>query len=220
MKVSQIKSKVAAKCDKKIKKADKADRKTGRKCGALAAFLAVAAMLCGCMHPEGQPSRSQTQHNDFSRCIVIVAARCGVTNETVVAESADSVMPIELFTQTMKNEGSERNSPTMTPTQTTDVKPEIAVGVGGSSAGVGGGTSAATAKKGLCERIGGAADAVVDALPSKGDDAAAPAAQSAAQPAAAPAASSSAPAAQSGGASCPDGNCPASGEADCPNCHL
>ena len=126
-----------AKTDKTDKKIKKIDKKTGRKCGALIAFLALSAILCGCLHPEGQPSRSQTQNNDFNHCIVIVAARCGVTNETVVAESADSLMPIELFTQTMKNEGSEQNSPTMTPTQTTDVSPKTDVNTtGGRTAGV------------------------------------------------------------------------------------
>ena len=62
-----------AKTDKTDKKIKKIDKKTGRKCGALIAFLALSAMLCGCLHPEGQPSRSQTQNNDFNHCIVIVA---------------------------------------------------------------------------------------------------------------------------------------------------
>lgn len=123
-----------AKTDKADKKVNK---KTGKKCGAILAFLALAMTLCGCLHPEGQPSRSQTQNNKFEDCIVIVAARASVTNTTVVVESDDGLMPIELFTQTMKNEGSEQNSPTMTPTQTTDVSPKTDVNTtGGRTAGV------------------------------------------------------------------------------------
>lgn len=126
-----------AKTDKTDKKVKKADKKTGKKCGAIIAFLAISATLCGCMHPEGQPSRSQTQNNDFRDCIVIVASQASVTNTTVVANSEDGMMPVELFTQTMKNEGSEQNSPTMTPTQTTDISPKTDVNTtGGRSAGV------------------------------------------------------------------------------------
>ena len=125
-----------AKTDKTDKKIKKCDKKTDRKCGALIAFLALAAMLCGCLHPEGQPSRSQTQNNDFSHCIVIIASRASVSNETVTAEGGDGSCN-ECFTQTMKNEGSEQNSPTMTPTQTTDVSPKTDVNTtGGRTTGV------------------------------------------------------------------------------------
>ena len=126
-----------AKTDKTDKKIKKIDKKTGRKCGALIAFLAIAAILCGCLHPEGQPSRSQTQNNNFDRCVVVIAADVSVTNETVIAKSGDGFVPSEIFTQTMKNEGSEQNSPTMTPTQTTDVSPKTDVNTtGGRTAGV------------------------------------------------------------------------------------
>ena len=125
------------KTEKKVKKADKkCDKKCGKKCGAILAFFALAVTLCGCLHPEGQPSRSQTQNNDFSHCIVIIASRASVSNETVSAEGGDGSAN-EIFTQTMKNEGSEQNSPTMTPTQTTDVSPKTDVNTtGGRTAGV------------------------------------------------------------------------------------
>ena len=126
-----------AKTDKTDKKIKKIDKKTGKKCGALIAFLALAAMMCGCLHPEGQPSRSQTQNNNFDRCVVVIAADVSVTNETVIANSGDGFVPSEIFTQTMKNEGNEQNSPTMTPTQTTDVSPKTDVNTtGGRTAGV------------------------------------------------------------------------------------
>lgn len=125
-----------AKTDKTDKKIKKADKKTGRKCGALLAFLALAVTLCGCLHPEGQPSRSQTMNNDFKDCVVIIASKASVSNDCVTAYG-DGIQPNEIFTQTMKNEGSEQNSPTMTPTQTTDVSPKTDINTtGGRSAGV------------------------------------------------------------------------------------
>ena len=113
------------KTDKKVeKKTAKADKKTGRKCGALVAFLALAAMLCGCASTGAQPSRSQTQNNELNNCIIVIAASATVSNATVVAESPDGFIPSEIFTQTMKNEGSETNQPKATPTNEvkTDVK--------------------------------------------------------------------------------------------------
>lgn len=113
------------KTDKKVeKKAAKADKKTGRKCGALVAFLALAAMLCGCASTGAQPSRSQTQNNELDNCIIVIAASATVSNATVVAESPDGFIPSEIFTQTMKNEGNETNQPKATPTNEvkTDVK--------------------------------------------------------------------------------------------------
>lgn len=107
------------------KKSAKADRKTGRKCGALLALVALAsAMLCGCASTGAQPSRSQTQNNELDNCIVVIAASATVSNATVVASSQDGFLPSEIFTQTMKNEGSETNQPTATPTNEvkTDVK--------------------------------------------------------------------------------------------------
>ena len=110
--------------DKTDKKVAKADKKTGKKCGALLALVALAAMLCGCASTGSQPSRSQTQHNDIRNSTIIIAASATVSNATVVASSQDGFLPSEIFTQTMKNEGSETNQPTATPTNEvkTDVK--------------------------------------------------------------------------------------------------
>lgn len=208
MKVSQIKTKVAAKVAKGRAKVAKKCGKAKKSVASVLVLFGLCAGLTGCLIPSA-PSRSQTL--TIHDCTVHIYGGGAETGDVARVDMASQAMSIE-------NSGSEAQ--TVSPSQTVDTKPEIAVGVGGSSAGVGGGssagvgggTSAATAKKGLGERIGSAADAVVDALPSKGDDAAAPAA---------PAAQSAAPAAQAGGASCPGGNCPASGEAaDCPACRL
>ena len=126
-----------AKTDKTDKKIKKCDKKTGKKCGAIALLLSACCLLHGCAQTGSQPSRSQTLNNDFKECIVIVAAHATVTNTTVVANSEDGLQPIELFTQTMKNEGSESNAPTATPTQTTRIEPKTDVNTtGGRTAGV------------------------------------------------------------------------------------
>ena len=125
--------KKANKAEKKIKKVDK---KVGRKCGALVAFAALAAVLCGCAQTGSQPSRSQTLNNDFRNCVVIIASRASVSNECVSAEGGDGSAN-EIFTQTMKNEGSEQNTPTASPTQKTDISPTTNVNTtGGRTAGV------------------------------------------------------------------------------------
>ena len=124
-----------AKTDKADKKIKKVDKKTGKKCGALLAFLALAATLCGCAQTGSQPSRSQTMNNDFSRCVVVIASKATVSNDCVVAEG-DGIQPNEIFTQTMKNEGSESNAPTATPTL--DIKPQTTLNYGLTSSTPGG----------------------------------------------------------------------------------
>lgn len=127
-----------AKNDKTEKKIKKADKKIDKKCGALIALAALSsAIILGCAQTGSQPSRSQTLNNDFRDCIVIVAAHASVTNTTVTANSEDGLQPIELFTQTMRNDGSESNSPTSSPTQKTDIKPQTDVNTtGGRTAGI------------------------------------------------------------------------------------
>lgn len=121
------------KTDKKIKKANK---KTVKKCGAILAFLALAMSVIGCASTGSQPSRSQTMNNDFKDCVVIIASKATVSNDCVSAEG-DGIQPNEIFTQTMRNEGSEQNTPTATPTQKTDVSPKTDVNTtGGRTAGV------------------------------------------------------------------------------------
>lgn len=125
------------KTDKADKKVKKCDKKTDKKCGVVLAFLALAASLMfGCAQTGSQPSRSQTLNNDFRNCVVIVAAKASVSNDCVeVKGGAGSAN--EIFTQTMKNEGSEQNSPTASPTQTTRIDPKTDVNTtGGRTAGV------------------------------------------------------------------------------------
>lgn len=124
------------KTDKTDKKGSKADRKTGRKCGALLALLSLAVLIVGCASTGSQPSRSQNMNNDFKNCVVVIASKATVSNNCVTAEG-DGVQPNEIFTQTMKNEGSESVAPTATPTQKTDVSPKTDVNTtGGRTAGV------------------------------------------------------------------------------------
>lgn len=127
-------NKKANKTEKKIKKVDK---KVGRKCGALITLIALSSIIAtGCASMGSQPSRSQTQNNDFRNCVVVIASRASVSNECVSAEGGDGSAN-EIFTQTMKNEGSESNAPTATPTNTTDIKPQTDVNTtGGRTAGV------------------------------------------------------------------------------------
>ena len=125
------------KTDKTDKKVEKCDKKTGKKCGAAMAFLALASSLaCGCASTGAQPSRSQNINNDFRHCVVVIASKVSVSNECVTAEGGNGSAN-EIFTQTMKNEGSEQNTPTATPTQKTDVSPKTDVNTtGGRTAGV------------------------------------------------------------------------------------
>ena len=126
------------KTDKADKKVKKTEKKTCKKCGALIALFALASVFAtGCASTGAQPSRSQTQNNNFDRCVVVIAADVSVTNETVIAKSGDGFVPSEIFTQTMKNEGNETATPTASPTNTTRIDPKTDVNTtGGRSAGV------------------------------------------------------------------------------------
>lgn len=125
------------KTDKTDSKVKKCDKKADKKCGAVLAFLALAASLVyGCAQTGSQPSRSQTLNNDFHNCVVVIASKVSVSNECVTAEGGNGSAN-EIFTQTMKNEGSEQNTPTATPTQKTEVSPKTDVNTtGGRTAGV------------------------------------------------------------------------------------
>lgn len=116
-----------AKTDKTDKKIKKCDKKTGKKCEAIALLLSACCLLHGCSQTGSQPSRSQTMNNDFNRCVVVIASKATVSNDCMVAEG-DGIQPNEIFTQTMKNEGSESNSPTATPTL--DIKPQTTLNYG------------------------------------------------------------------------------------------
>lgn len=123
-KISKAKAKVARKCGK------------AAKCAALLLASGLAALFCGCSTTGEQPARSQTQNNSFEDCTFIIAARASSTNGAVSAEG-DALPSVEWFTQTQANEGSETISPTASPTNTTDIKPQTDVNTtGGRTAGV------------------------------------------------------------------------------------
>lgn len=133
-------TKGAAKTAAKIAKGkEKVEKKCGRatKCAALLLAYGLAALFCGCSTTGEQPARSQTQNNRFEACTFIIAARASSTNGAVSAEG-DALLPsVEWFTQTQANAGSETISPTASPTNTTDIKPQADVNTtGGRTAGV------------------------------------------------------------------------------------
>ncbi len=132
-------TKGAAKTAAKVAKGkEKVEKKCGRaaKCAALLLASGLAALFCGCSTTGEQPARSQTQNNNFDGCIFVIAARASSTNGAVSAEG-DALPSVEWFTQTQANEGSETVSPTASPTNTTDVKPQTDVNTtGGRTAGI------------------------------------------------------------------------------------
>jgi len=107
-----------AKAEAKIAKAKrKIARKCKGKCAAVALACGVAAALVGC---QGLTSPSRSQSLTISDCTINVYG-CGTeTNDVARVEIASQAMSIE-------NSGSETQ--TATPTQTTDVKPDIDVSV-------------------------------------------------------------------------------------------
>ena len=106
-----IKKKVAAKV---AKGKSKIARKCGKAC--VAAFALLSLVLTGCMGTT-TPSRSQTL--TLTECTInIYGSGDGTTNDVARVEIASQAMSIE-------NSGTE--SQTSSPTQTTDVKPDINV---------------------------------------------------------------------------------------------
>lgn len=138
---SAVKAKVtAAKAKAKAKVAAKIAAKTkckGGKCSpcgdcgddcsdgkckpcAIALALVLAATLCGC---QGLTSPSRSQTLTMKDCnVYIIGSGDGTTNDVARVEIASQAMSIE-------NSGTE--SQTATPTQTTDVKPDIDVNYNG-----------------------------------------------------------------------------------------
>lgn len=135
MKVKNIKSKVAAKIAK-------GKAKVARKCGKAA--KACAVILCGGILAAGcqgltSPSRSQTITLD--RCTINIYGGGKNTNDVAQVEIASQAMQIE-------TSGSETQ--TATPTQTTDVKPDIDVNL----------TKGGGAANAASSLVGAAADAI------------------------------------------------------------
>ena len=137
MKVKSIKKRVEA-------KVAKAKSKIARKCGKAAkAVLAIACLsvlLTGCMGTT-TPSRSQTM--TIKDCTINVYGCGKETNE---------VARVELATQAMSIENSGTETQTSSPTQTTDVKPDVNVnyaqGGGITNRGAGGGSA-----KGVIDKL-------------------------------------------------------------------
>ena len=180
MKVSQIKSKVAAKVAKgKAKVAAKCGK--AAKCAALV-FCLASLVLAGCQNPAQRAQTAET------RIYIYEGATANFGNEFVSLAQSN---------ETGGNDAGQTASPT------TETKPEIAVGVGGSSAGVG--QSAGTTQSGKFAKIGAAADAVTSLVaPGIGGDGATDATDAKAK----------INAKAETDASCPDGNCELG---DCPD---
>jgi len=110
MKTKDVKKKVAA-------KVAKGKAKVAKKCGkcakAIAAFLCLSALLCGC---QGTSTPSRSQNLTIKDCTINVYGSGTETNE---------VARVELATQAMSIENSGTETQTATPTQTTDVKPDV-----------------------------------------------------------------------------------------------
>lgn len=128
---NDIKKKVAAKV---ANGKSKIARKCGKACAA--AFALLSLVLAGCMGTT-TPSRSQTL--TLTECTInIYGSGDGTTNDVARVEIASQAMSIE-------NSGTE--SQTSSPTQTTDVKPDVNVnyaqGGGITNRGTGGASGAA-----------------------------------------------------------------------------
>lgn len=133
-------NKVKSKCDKaKAKCASKVAKgksKVAKKCAKACALAFALLVVCGC---QQVPSRSQTLN--IRDCEITIYGGCGETNGLAAVEIGTQAMSIE-------NSGTE----SLTPTQTTDTKPDIDVTVGGK------------ASAGKAGAIKDAASAVVDAV--------------------------------------------------------
>lgn len=107
-----IKKKVAAKV---AKGKSKIARKCGKAC--VAAFALLSLVLAGCQGTS-TPSRSQTLHIADSTINIYGSGDGGRTND---------VARVELATQAMAIETGGSETQTSSPTQTTDVKPDVNV---------------------------------------------------------------------------------------------
>ena len=139
MKVNEIKQKVVAKVAKgKAKVAKKCGK--AKACAAWIVATAAMAAIVGCQSPAQRAQTAETKQ---------------VFN---IYEGATATFTFgsEFVSLAQSNE-TGGNDAGLTATQTTDTKPEIAVGVGGSSAGVG---SSGASKQGVGAAIGAAADAI------------------------------------------------------------
>ena len=116
-------NKVKSKCDKaKAKCASKIAKgkaKVAKKCAKACALAFALLVVCGC---QQVPSRSQTLN--IRDCEITIYGGCGETNGLAAVEIGTQAMSIE-------NSGTE----SLTPTQTTDTKPDVDVSVGAAKGG-------------------------------------------------------------------------------------
>ena len=135
-KVAKAKVKIASKCKKAAK--------------VVVAALCLSVLFAGC---QGTSTPSRSQNLTIKDCTINVYG-CGTeTNE---------VARVELATQAMSIENSGTETQTATPTQTTDVKPDIDVRYNDAIAG------ASVASKGVIEMLTDAGkEAVLELMASK-----------------------------------------------------
>ncbi len=144
-----------SKCKDKAKaKVAKGKAKVARKCGAAAkaviAAVCLSVLFAGCMGTQ-TPSRSQSL--TIKDCTINVYG-CGT--------ETNDVARVELATQAMSIENSGTETQTSSPTQTTDVKPDIDVRYNDAIAG------ASVASKGVIEMLTDAGkEAVLELMSSK-----------------------------------------------------
>lgn len=94
----------------------------------VASLAAFALFVAGCATSDSaQPTKAQTQNNEFECCIFVMAQKAIVSNGVVVAQG-DTSNALEMFTQTQSLESTgstESFAQTTSQTPTTDVKPDI-----------------------------------------------------------------------------------------------
>lgn len=144
-----VKSKVAAKIGK-------SKNKIAQKCGVLAAlalfFTQIAVFMTGCMGTT-TPSRSQTM--TIHDCTIKIYGGVGAIQTNDIAR-------VEFGSQAMAIETSGTETQTTTPTQTTDVKPDIDLRYNDAIAG------ASAASKGVLETLmASSANKVLSLMQSK-----------------------------------------------------
>lgn len=151
-KIAKAKNKAKEKVAAKVAKAGK----TATKVAGAILMCAMMWSLAGCLAPGDmeQPARSQTMTNQYRDCVIIANARSIALDTTARKLDADAdtmSAPLELWTQTQANEGSETVTPTATskPSMTIDTDAALDIPVNKANSG----TSAA----------GGAAEKLLDA---------------------------------------------------------
>ena len=141
MKVKDIKAKV----DKKIAKCNVKVAAKCAKCAKAVAVAFVLAFVLGCQNPAQRAQTAETKQYFY----------------VYEGATANFTFGSEFVSLAQSNE-TGGNDAGLTASPTTDTKPEIAVGVGGSSAGVG---SSGAAKHGVGAAIGNAVDAISGIIP-------------------------------------------------------